>query len=40
MTGTRAFIAGPDALRENASQLPGSDKWLYADPVYTEILPS
>jgi len=23
-----------------ASQLPVSDKWLYVDPVYTEILPS
>jgi predicted Zn-dependent peptidase len=24
----------------SASQLPGSDKWLYVDPVYTDILPS
>ena len=24
----------------SSSQLPVSDKWLYVDPVYTEILPS
>ena len=24
----------------SVSQLPESDKWLYVDPLYTEILPS
>jgi hypothetical protein len=32
-------IAG-DGIDYSVSQLPRSDKWLYGDPVYTDILPS